>query len=849
VKKVIWCLLALCVLFSLASCNKKQQRDRPVVIYEISEEDKAAARNVILENTFLTFTFVPATGAITVRDKRSGAEWHSNPPDLARDQIIDVVTKQTADSQFTLQYANVSGVGETLYSDLHSIQRNAYEYEVTGSGLEVRYTIGNLDRVYIVPPALEEERMIPFLDKMEDSDRSMTESSYRLYDINRLLYTDDKNALLARYPLLAEKKLYVLRDSTQNYVREEMEGFFAEAGYTRAEYFEDMEMYPSTDEKVVPAFTVTLRYSLDGKSLVVDVPFDQIDYRQAYPIIRFDLLPFFGAGGLNDQGYLFVPDGSGALIYFNNGRQNQIESDNPVYGWDEAMPREAIVIDNKAPYTAFGIQKNGSALLGVIEEGAAYAKVFADVSRRNSSYNRVYPYFEMIHGAVLDISGRSDRSVYLYEAGLPQNEKITLRYTLCEQDGYVGMAKEYRSWLTGKYPSLSRMQDGSVPVAVEVVGAINKTQHRLGIPFDLPLKLTSYHDTERMIEDFANYGWKNVSVKLTGWFNRSVEHTVPTKVKLIKELGSKGHFKKIVSAAEKNNYDLYPEVDFMYMRDLKRGDGFSLYRDAARYTNRERVEKYPYSFVWFGERTRWGKLNYLSRPSSSMKIMDKFFAKARPLGLKNIAFRNMGSKLAGDYHEKRHVSREASMRMRQDKFASLFDQDKKIMVSRGYEYSVPWASFVIDMEIDDQGFGITDTAVPFYQIALHGLVPYTSKAINLAEDYTNNLLKAVEAGAGLYFSFMKEETVLLQETKFRQFYANEYDKWIGDANDLYKKFSADFNGLFNQAIVNHEILTHGITVTEYENGTRVAVNRTNNDWNYNGRIIYANNYTVLRRGE
>jgi hypothetical protein len=153
------------------------------------------------------------------------------------------------------------------------------------------------------------------------------------------------------------------------------------------------------------------------------------------------------------------------------------------------------------------------------------------------------------------------------------------------------------------------------------------------------------------------------------------------------------------------------------------------------------------------------------------------------------------------------------------------------------------------MAIDSQNFNITDAAVPFYQIALSGLVPYTGRAINLAEDYTKNLLKTIECGAGLYFSFMKEESVELQETKFRQFYANEYDRWVGDADALYKKFSADFAGLYGQAIDDHLILAPWVTVTVYNDGTRVVVNRSDNTFNYNGRILRADSYIVLRQGE
>jgi hypothetical protein len=411
------------------------------------------------------------------------------------------------------------------------------------------------------------------------------------------------------------------------------------------------------------------------------------------------------------------------------------------------------------------------------------------------------------------------------------------------------MAKEYRSWLINKYPFFKNQNEGGVPIAVEIIGAVNKTQHRLGIPVDLPLKLTSYREMADMVEDIAGFGWKNVHVKLNGWFNRSVDHSVPATVKLIRELGSKRNFTDIVSAAEKSSFSLYPEADFLYIKDVKAFSRYSLYRDSARYINRKRIEKYPFSFVWFGERKQWGKISHIARPASMMSMIDKFMQKNSSFGLRNIAFRSIGSSLSGDYNERRRVSREGAIRMRQEKLTELNNSGVGVLVNTGFSYSVPWASIITDMMLDDQGFGITDVSVPFFPIVLHGLVPYTGKAINLAEDYSMNLLKTIESGAGLYFSFMAEETAKLQETKFRQFYANEYHKWAGDADGLYRQFSADFGRLYGQAITDHAILSAGVTMTAYEDGTRVIVNFNANDWNYNGKVVKASNYIVLGKGE
>jgi hypothetical protein len=850
VKNYAWLLLIFFTFFSSVSCTKRIIKAKPVTVYgNAAEDEPAVLEDVFLENQYLSLRFMPETTAIILTDKSTGVQWHSNPKGAAVDSFADVVTTYLMDSQFSLVYSDATGTEMTLYSGESSVKLKAYEYEVVNGVLEVRYTVGDVARTFRIPPALTEDRMNAFMEKMEDSQLGMLESSYRLYDINNLRTNDDRDALLAAYPDLSRTNLHVLRDTTQPYMKEILEGYFRDAGYTYEEYFDDASRYPSASGMDKPAFSLVIRYILDGKSLVLNVPFEQIGYRPNFPFRQLALLPFMGSGNVNDQGFMLVPDGSGAIINFNNGKQSQVPYNVRIYGWDEAMPRDAIVSDSRAPFPVFGIQKNGSALLCIIEEGAPYASIRADVSGRNASWNRVYAFFDIVHGARLDITGRNERNVYLYENGLPDGESITMRYTPCASPGYVGMAKEYRSWLLKNYPEMEKTRESGVPVAVEIVGAVNKTQHRLGIPFDLPLSLTSYKETESIINDLAGFGWKNVRIKLNGWFNHSVEHSVPTKLKLIDELGSTRDFKNMVSAVDKNNFELYPEVDFFYVKDVKAFSGFSLYRDAARYVSRERIQSYPFSFVWFGERTQWGKLSYIARPASMMSMMDNFVPRAAKFGVRNFTFRNMGTKLAGDYHEKRLVSREASMRMRQKKLDDLRRAGNGVIVNTGFSYAVPWVDMVTDMMLDDQYFGISDSAVPFYQIALHGLVPYTGRAINLAEDYTKNLLKTIESGAGLYFSFMKEETSELQETKFRQFYANEYDKWIGDADALYKQFSADFGHLYSLDITDHRILSAGVTVTEYENGTRVVVNTSNKHWTYNGVNISADSYVVLGRGE
>jgi hypothetical protein len=832
----------LLVTLLFVSCAKEAVDKSGIVIYSYDGNEA----EVVLQNNYLELRFLPKTAEVLLREKASGMVWRSNPEDAANDAVADSVTKQLMLSQFSVLYSDEAGVGMTLSSSRYSVEKGMYEYALVEGGLEVSYTVGNIARTFILPPAAPESRMLEFLEKMPAADRRKVDASYRLYDINKLRANDDKNALLAAYPGIEDEPVYVLRDNTQDYMKTQIEDFFAAAGYTMEDYDDDVRRYNPAAAAEKPVFNVTLRYELDGNSLLVSVPFAKVAYRKSYPITQIQLLPFFGAGGLDDNGYLFVPDGSGALINFNNGKQGQNFYSTNVYGWDEGLVRDAVISDNKAPFPVFGIQKNGAALMCVIEEGASYAGVRADVSGRNCSWNSVSGQFTLVHGAQMDIGGRSDKSVYLYEARLPAGERIAERFIPCAQDNYVGMAKEYRAYLQKNNPGLTAGVSSGVPVAVEIVGAVNKIQHRLGFPLDLPLKLTSYKEAAAMVNDFARFGWKDAQIKLIGWFNKSVDHSVPSKIKLIGDLGSKKDFKNLAAAVKEQGYDFYVEGDFLYMKDTSLFDGFSLFGDAARYVSRKRVETYPYSFVWFGERKNWGKLSYLARPAYMRELVTGFVPKAAALGADNIAFRTIGSRLGGDYNEKRIVSREASMNMQRELLAGLKQSGTGVLVNTGYVYTLPYADFITDLALSDQGFGIIDAAVPFYEIAIHGLVPYTGRAINLAEDYTKNLLKTIETGAGLYFSFMTEETAILQETTFRQFYANEYNLWVTDADALYQRFTKDFGGLYSQPIENHTILAPDVTVTEYGNGVKVIVNAGESAYRYNGQTIRANDYVVLQ---
>jgi len=171
---------------------------------------------------------------------------------------------------------------------------------------------------------------------------------------------------------------------------------------------------------------------------------------------------------------------------------------------------------------------------------------------------------------------------------------------------------------------------------------------------------------------------------------------------------------------------------------------------------------------------------------------------------------------------------------------------QRVMIRTGNDYAVPYADLITDMDLTGTRYTIIDQAVPFYQIALHGMKDFTGKPINLAGDYMQEFLTCVEYGAGLNFTFMAEDSRVLQDTTHSGLFGSSYNAWAEDAAEMINKYQTEMAGLNQQRIVSHEKVTETLSVTGYEDGTKVYVNYGTEDCTENGVVVPARSYTVER---
>ena len=137
--------------------------------------------------------------------------------------------------------------------------------------------------------------------------------------------------------------------------------------------------------------------------------------------------------------------------------------------------------------------------------------------------------------------------------------------------------------------------------------------------------------------------------------------------------------------------------------------------------------------------------------------------------------------------------------------------------------------------------------VPFYSIALHGYKNYSGPATNLSWEGDQVILESAENGAALYYVFMNAKEDALQESRYTEYFAANFDSWKDRFNEICTEYNKNMKPVMNSLISNHEYLSEQVTQTTYDNGYKVIVNFGYVDFTApNGSVIPARSYKVLK---
>ncbi len=808
-----------------------------------------------METDTLLFVLDPDTTHFTVTDKRTGKVWSSVAPGVESDSATLLEEKNRLLSVLTLVYMNNAGKATTWSSYERSVTNRLYTVEVLEDGaIMVTYTVGDIAREYLYPEAISDEYMQILLANADSKTARAIKDAYVQKGVDPVTgksyykKSDDIPALEANYPDLKTGVVWILRkpkSETRENAAVKVETAMAAAGYT-AEDFErdearivrDSATEGATDK---PIFNIAIIYRLEGDDLVIEVPMERISYNPTYPITSLNLLPAFGSAGRTETGFIFVPEGPGAIINFNNGKVKQAAYTSNMYGHDYAIIRKEVINETRAAFPVFGMGTQGSSFLCILEDGRSWAGITANTAGQPSygSYNAANAFYTIIHGDNYDVSERTNNKVYMFEQELPEGS-IVQRYRFIASDDYMEMAGVYRNYLLANNPQMNRTLSSEAHTVIELIGAIDKVQQVFGVPTNVPIPLTTYSQASELTKRLIGEGFPNLSIRYAGWMNGGLNQSMLSSIRLMGEMGSTKELLVFTKLAADAGIPLYLDGLTCFARDSGLPEGFISMRDAARHTTREEAEIPEYSPIWYGDQ-EWRDTYFLLKPSLIMKGVDVLSAAVTKYGAAGVSFRDVGNLLSGDYDPKNFVSREEVRLAHMEKLAALQAAGQLVMTRSGNDYAAVLSDLVTDIDLLGKPYHVIDQFIPFYPAVLHGSVPYTGTAINLADDREELLLRSAEMGASLQFSLMAGNVQELQDSWFSEYYGADATIIYDDMVTIVNAYNARLSGTFDQVMVAHRREGH-VSVTEYENGIRVYVNYGYTDQTVDGVLVPARDY-------
>jgi len=773
---------------------------------------------------------------IAVYDNTRGTSWFSNPVDINDDSIANPAEKALLSSQFSITYfdAKVNLLTKENFSE--SIERKQFELESIKDGVRIIYTLGDFSKnIDFLPLYIKTERLNELiLSKLNTSDKNYVKTRY--------FESEEK-------PGFSQRALTVERSA---FITQKMISLFEQAGYTYEQRDEDDSLAGYKTQETRPFFKIPLEYRLVDGQLKASIPVSKIEKSEGFQITSIRLLNFFGCAGTDDTGYIFVPNGAGSLINFNNGKKTAPAYVQPVYDFDPMMERRiGSEINESVRMPIFGIKKNDDAFLAIIEEGSAFSSVNADVSGKFNSFNTAGVVFNIKTSEKLSMMGvTGDQSdLPMVEAG-DYNGRITVSYRFLHGDeaNYSGMAKSYRETLVKEYNMEPVQEQKDMPFFLDLVGTIEKSDRVLGIPYQKTISLTTVEQASDIIKQLQTKGINNIKLRYTGWFNGGINHYSAKSFDISKKNGSLKELRELDSLLSETGGSLYLDTAFLKIYKSSDSHGYQKRKESSRYISGAEALLSPINpaTLRMSAKPEDGAY-YILSPAYLASYISSFLKSFGKSGLSGVSLQDLGNLLPSDKDKNGAVNREQSKIIIAHELEKLRHDIGNIMLDGGNIYAVPYTDIIVDAPMHSDQYLIVDEDIPFYQMVLHGYREYAGKAQNeySSDNTDDSLLKMIEYGCGLRYFWSHSDDSMLKDSGLRYSSVN-YMNSLDESTEKYRKISDALNGLNGETIDSHEIVKKGVRKLVYQNGTTVYVNYNSEKETADGYEIGAKSFYVSK---
>lgn len=592
---------------------------------------------------------------------------------------------------------------------------------------------------------------------------------------------------------------------------------------------------------------LTVEYVLDEDGFAVRVPVDKIVEETRYIIGTIQVLPWFGAADKEQDGYMFYPDGCGAITLFNNA-QNRVQTVKlgqwRTYTTNKITLDYWLTTDDCERYTAampvMGIKNGNSAFLAVATKGEENSGITCyPAGQSNLELNRinfefyVRNQFDVSQFSVTanDSSTATGRDITRIDKNILAVDREVKYFLLRDEDAnYSGMARAYREYLidNGQLTSSINKEDG-YPLALSFMMGVTERQ----LVMDKYLVMTSFDNLIEIFNDLQSEGVEATKVVLTNWLKGDA--APPEYWPVASQLGGKKGLKKLDEYLKAHSsYNVFLNSDFVFASEDE--GGFSAVSDVA------------FSGVSMPISSSYDIGYYLLSPCKVLENVTDFLKKTKNYSNIGVGYSGLGDVVFDDYNEKHTSSRRETIETWQTILKNTQTTGKKTAVDGANQYVYANTDYLYRIPITTYGLSITDYAVPFVQMVISGMIPYSSgtyESGNLTYDLDVQKLEWIEFGALPYFYLTYESALELKDTDYNFLFTSTYSYWRERVLATYNEFKENLGDTYGEQMVSHEVLSTYVRRVEYSNGIIIYLNYSAEEVIIDGVKIPAKDYTVI----
>lgn len=570
------------------------------------------------------------------------------------------------------------------------------------------------------------------------------------------------------------------------------------------------------------------------------------NYDHDFQMTSIDILPeLTKTYDTESEGIMVIPDGSGAVIKFNNekGLLNYKPYQKDIYG------REKSFVTKTEPaampsimFNMFGFidNTNNKGILAILEKGAAQSSIYADTARSGLQRNVIYFTTRVRQKEDVEVGAGYNTKLFPKWTKKIYKNDLVYNYIFLEEDelSYVGLAKRYRDYLMTKYGLVEKDNTDKNLVNIDFLGAFERYDLFLGIKYMKDDSLTTFSEAQQIVKELLTNNVDNLSVGYLSWTKDEMEQEATKNLKVSPALGKAKGMKELDAYLESQNINFYPLLNVASTKGYKYPFGNIKY--TARGVGDAYARHYPYNPATLMQDKKLIPTYYLS-PVYFKSLLTNMLPSYQKLGINGAYIPDLGNIRYGSYKKSLEIYAQQGTEYQMQALQIATNEIENIKLSAPFDYALQYADLVVNAPLETTQFGIIDYAIPFYQLVISGLFDYTTEYINGTSDKGANwyFAKALETGSNIQFQISYQDPSILLDTDYTMYYKSYYKNWKDIIIDLNNRINEV--GIHRGRLVNHEYIDTNISRVTYEipgeEDLVLVVNCTNKNYNYNGTDI------------